>query len=170
MPPEKPRLVTTVSILTRRLKEGETYKDFRKAWFHTTGFGVEGKEVEGSSNRMYSLINVFDPREIIVLGFATTTLEQLEDALDIDVKVRGEKPLDDVIEPEIGRKFRTLIAKDGFSAAGDIPYRPPMADGKETDLAEFEKTLQALPGLFAAVSEKRDAVIAAREKKRYKPA
>jgi len=52
MTAEKPELVTTVSILTRRLREGKTYDDFRKAWFHTTGFGVEGKDVEGSSNRM----------------------------------------------------------------------------------------------------------------------
>jgi hypothetical protein len=70
MAAEKPELVTTVSILTRRLREGKTYDDFRKAWFHTTGFGVKGKEVEGSSNQMYSLINIFDPREVIVLGFA----------------------------------------------------------------------------------------------------
>jgi len=162
MTAEKPGLVTTVSILTRRLKEGKTYDDFRKAWFHTTGFGVEGKDVEGSSNRMYSLINIFDPREVIVLGFATTTLEQLEDALDIDVKVRGENPLDAVIEPEIGRKFCTLIAEDDFSAAGDIPYKPASVGGKETSAAEFEKNLKAVAGLFAAASKKRDAVHALR--------
>jgi hypothetical protein len=69
MAAENPKLVTTVSILTRRLREGKTYEDFRKAWFHTTGFGVEGKEVEGSSNRMFSMINVFDPREVVVIGF-----------------------------------------------------------------------------------------------------
>lgn len=82
---EKPRLITTISILTRRLKEGKTYDDFRKAWFHTTGFGVEGNDTEGGNNRMYTIINVFDPREVIVLGFATATLKQLEDALNIDV-------------------------------------------------------------------------------------
>jgi hypothetical protein len=159
----KPELVTTVSILTRRLKEGKTYDDFRKAWFHTTGFGVKGKEVEGSSNRMFSTINVFDPREIIVLGFATTTLEQLQDALDIDVKVRGENPLDDVIEPAIGRKFCALISEDDFSAAGDIPYKPAAIGGKKTDMAKFAQTMQALQGLFAAASGKRDAVNEARK-------
>jgi hypothetical protein len=165
MATEKPGLVTTVSILTRRLKEGKTYDDFRKAWFHTTGFGVEGKDVEGSSNRMYSLINIFDPREVIVLGFATTTLGQLEDALDIDVKVRGGNPLDEVIEIEIGRKFCTLIAEDDFSATGDIPYKPARIGGKETDMAEFEKDLQAIAELYAAAAKKRDAVNAARKKK-----
>ncbi|MDD1681356.1 MAG: ROK family protein [Methanoregula sp.] len=165
MTAEKPELVTTVSILTRRLREGKTYDDFRKAWFHTTGFGVEGKDVEGSSNRMYSLINIFDPREVIVLGFATTTLGQLEDALDIDVKVRGANPLDDVIEPEIGRKFCALIAEDDFSAVGEIPYKPAGIGGKETDIEEFGKNLQAIAGLYAAAARKRDAVNEARKKK-----
>lgn len=129
MATNKPELVTTVSILTRRLKEGKTYEDFRRAWFHTTGFGVEGKEVEGSGNKMFSMINVFDPREVVVIGFSTTTLEQLEDALNIDVKVRGGNPLDDVIEPEIGRKFCAMVSEDDFSAAGDIPYNPATLGG-----------------------------------------
>ena len=105
----KSEFVTSVSIITRRLRKGKSYDDFRKAWYHTTGFGVEGKE-QGGSNKMFSLINVFDPSEIIVLGFATTTLEQLRDALNIDVSFRGENPLDEVIEPEIGRKFCALIS------------------------------------------------------------
>jgi hypothetical protein len=159
-------LVTTVSILTRKLREGKTYDDFRKAWYHTTGFGVKGKEAEGSSNRMFSMINVFDPREVVVIGFSTTTLEQLEAALDIDVKVRGENPLDDVIEPEIGRKFCALISEDDFSAVGNIPYKPPTLAGKETDMAEFGKTIHALQGFFGAASKKRDAVNEARKKKK----
>jgi hypothetical protein len=165
MAAEKTGLVTTVSILTRRLKEGKTYEDFRKAWLHTTGFGVEGKDVEGSSNRMYSLINISDPREVIVPGFAATTPDQLKDALDIDVKVRRENPLDEGIGPETGRKFCALVAEDDFSAAGEIPYCPAMIDGKETDMAEFERNLPARAGLYAAASKTRDAVNAARKKK-----
>ena len=164
MATERPELMTTVSILTRRLKEGKTYDDFRRAWFHTTGFGVKGKETEGSSARLLTFINVFDPREVIVLGFATTTLEQLKDALDIDVKVRGENPLDDVIEPAIGRSFALQIAEDDFSAVGDIPYAPAMIGGKETDMAEFGRNLKAIAGLYAAAAKKRDAVNAARNK------
>jgi predicted NBD/HSP70 family sugar kinase len=166
MATKKPGLVTTVSILTRRLKEGKTYDDFRRAWFHTTGFGVRGKEVDGSGNSMFSMINIFDPREVVVIGFAKTTLEQLEDALNIDVKVRSENPLDDVIEPDIGRKFCALVSEDDFSAAGDIPYKPATLAGKETDMAEFAKTLQSLQGLFAAASVKRDAANEKRKRKR----
>jgi len=164
MTADAPRTMTTVSILTRRLKEGKTYEDFRRAWFHTTGSGVKGKEVEGSSARLLTFINVFDPREVIVLGFATTTPGQLKDALDIDVKVRGENPLDDVIEPAIGRTFAIQVAEDDFSAAGDIPYHPAMIGGKETDMVQFRHDLQAVAGLYAAGAMKRDAVNAARKK------
>lgn len=158
------RLMTTVSILTRRLKEGKTYEDFRRAWFHTTGFGVKGKEVEGSGARLLTFINIFDPREVIVLGFATTTLDQLKDALDIDVKVRGENPLDDVIEPAIGRTFALQVAEDDFSAVGDIPWHPAMIGDKETGMTRFWQDLQAIAGLYAAAAKKRDAVNAARKK------
>jgi hypothetical protein len=27
----------TVAIITLRLKEGKTYEDFRRAWYHTVG-------------------------------------------------------------------------------------------------------------------------------------
>jgi hypothetical protein len=165
MPAEKRELVTTISILTRRLREGKTYEDFRKAWFHTTGFGVDGKDGEGSSNRMFSMINIFDPREVIVIGFSTTTPEQLEVALNIDVKVRGENPLDEVIEPEIGRKFCALVSEDDFSAAGDIPYKPATIDGKVTDMADFAATLQVLQRLFGSAGKKRDALNETRKKK-----
>jgi hypothetical protein len=165
MAEEKSELVTIVSILTRRLKEGMTYEDFRKAWFHTTGFSIGGNDVEGSSNRMYSLINIFDPREIIVLGFGTGTVKQLEDALNIDVKFRSENPLDKVIESDIGRKFCALISEDDFSAVGDIPYKHPGIGGKETDLAEFENNLQILQNLFTDASKKRDAINEERKKR-----
>jgi hypothetical protein len=167
MKDEKSKFVTTVSIITRRLKEGKSYDDFRRAWYHTTGFGVEGKEADGGgSNSMFSLINVFDPREIIVLGFVTTTIEQLKDALKIEVKFRGENPMDSVIEPEIGRKFCALISEDDFSAAGKIPYKPPTIAGKETDMEEFDKNLKTIKERFADATKKRDAINEARKKKR----
>jgi hypothetical protein len=164
MAAEKPELVTIVSILSRRLREGKTYEDFRRAWFHTTGFGVKGKEVEGSSNRMFTAINVFDPREIIVVGFGTITLEQLEDALNIDVKYRGENPLDDVVEPDIGRTFCALVSEDDFSTVGDIPYTPACIAGKETDMEEFERNMIAIRKLYEVASQKRDALTEARKK------
>jgi len=159
----KSEFVTSVSIITRRLREGKSYDDFRKVWYHTTGFGVKGKG-KGGSNSMFTLINVFDPREIVVLGFATTTLEQLEDALKTDVKFRGENPMDKVIEPEIGRKFCALISEDDFSAVGKVPYKPPSVAGKKTNLAKFYRNLRAIKKLYAAAAKKRDKINQARER------
>ena len=166
MEDNKGEFVTSVAIITRRLKKGKTYEDFRKAWYHTTGFGAKDKEDAGDArNSMFTLVNAFDPREIIVLGFARTTLKQLEDALKIEVKFRGENPMDKVIEPEIGRKFCVLISEDDFTAAGDIPYKPPAVDGRETDLEEFDKNLKAIKKLYTVASRKRDAINEARRKK-----
>ena len=155
MPEGEQKTIRTVSILTRRLKEGKTYEDFRRAWFHTTGFAVKGKDAGSGKAQLLTFINIFDPREIIVLGFATTTLEQLKDALDIDVKVRGENPLDEVIEPAIGRSFALQIADDDFSAAGDIPYSPAAIDGKKTDMAEVAEDIRTLAAIYAAAAKKR---------------
>lgn len=146
--------VTTVAIIMRRLKEGKTYEDFRKAWFHSTGFGIAG----AGKNTMYSMVNIFDPREIIVIGFSTATPKAMEEALKIEVKFRGENPLDDVIEPSVGRTFALLVAEDDFGAAGEIPFTPAAVGGKPTNMAEFEKNLQAIASLFAAAAKKRDAI------------
>jgi hypothetical protein len=78
-----------VSIITRRLKEGKTYEDFRKAWYHTVGYGIPGK--------LYTAINVFDQREIIVVGIGEIKPEQDPMKLvRIEVKERLEHPLDAV--------------------------------------------------------------------------
>ena len=68
------------SDLSARLKEGKTYEDFGKAWYHTVGFGT--------GNAMYAVIDAFDPREIIVIGFTETTAENVMAKLKIDVKER----------------------------------------------------------------------------------
>lgn len=163
MKDEKNEFVTTVSIITRRLKKGKSYDDFRKAWYHATGFGVKDKD-KGGSNTMFTLINMFDPNEIVVLGFVKTTLGQFKDALKIEVAFRGENPMDDVIEPEIDRRFYALISEDDFSAAGKVSYKPPSIAGKETNLDEFYENLQAIKILFADAAKKRDEINEARKR------
>ena len=138
-----------VSIITRRLKEGKTYEDFRKAWYHTVGFGTASK--------LYTMINAFNPREIVVIGFVEMTLEQ--DPLSIagiEVKDRLAHPLDDVIEPEIGREFGILVSEDDFSAAGTLEYKPPSVGGKETDFNEIEEGLAVAQKVIAQASAERD--------------
>ncbi|MDD1753137.1 MAG: hypothetical protein LUQ38_08635 [Methanotrichaceae archaeon] len=103
-----------VAIITRKLKEGKTYEDFRKAWFHTIGFGT--------SSKLYTMINAHDLREIIVMGFVNTEPAQFMSTARIDVKEMLSNPLDDVVEPEIGRKYKILVSEDDFSATNAIEY------------------------------------------------
>jgi len=139
----------TVAIITRRLKEGKTYEDFRKAWYHTVGFGTP--------SILRTMINVSDPREITVMGFIETDPGGFEAEANIDVSQRLANPLDDVIELDIDRRFGILLSEDDFSAEGGIEYKPPAIGGKETDLKEFMDQLQHVAGVIAAAAKKRDA-------------
>jgi predicted NBD/HSP70 family sugar kinase len=138
-----------ISIITRRLKEGKTYEDFRKAWFHTTGFGTVAK--------LYTLINAFDPREIIVIGLVEITAGQDPmKILRIDVKERLDKPLEEIIEPDIARTYGILVSEDDFSSAGEIKYKPSSINGKETDFNDIEKGFLLAKKLIAQASLERD--------------
>ncbi|PKL67142.1 MAG: hypothetical protein CVV28_06965 [Methanobacteriales archaeon HGW-Methanobacteriales-1] len=138
----------TVAIVTRRLKEGKTYEDFRKAWYHTVGFGTPTK--------MCTAINVNDPQEIIVMGFVETKLDEYLSGLKIDVKERLNNPLDEVIEPEIGRKFGIVVSEDDFSLEGAIDYKAASINGKETDLKEVNQNLSEIARMIAMASAERD--------------
>ena len=138
-----------ISIISRRLKEDKTYEDFRRAWYHTVGFGTKAK--------LYSAINLFDSRDIIVMGFVE--YQQDHDPmqfLQIDVKERLCNPLDDVIEPTIGRTYCILVSEDDFSAEGKIEFKPPMINGEITDLEEITQELMLAKKRIAQASEERD--------------
>ena len=138
----------TVAIVTRRLKEGKTYEDFRRAWFHTTGFGTYSK--------LYTMLNVNDPGEITVIGFVEMSVENALEELEIDVKERLSHSLDDVIEPEIGRKFGILISEDDFSTLGNIGYKAASIHGEETNVTESTSNLTQMAKAIEKASEKRD--------------
>ena len=85
-----------ITIIHRRLREGKSFEDYRKAWFHTTGFGAP--------TTMYTVVNAFDPREIISValgggggGDFEEMKAKMKSILDIDVKERNASPLDDII-------------------------------------------------------------------------
>jgi len=138
-----------ISIITRTLKDGKTYEDFRKAWFHTTGFGT--------SSKLYTSINAFDQREIIVIGFVEILPNQDPmKVLRIDVTERLNNPLDNIIEPEIGRVYGVVVSEDDFSATGSIEYQPPSINGKVTDLNEIAIGLSLAKQLIAQASAERD--------------
>lgn len=139
----------TISIITRRLKKGKTYEDFRKAWFHSVGFGT--------TSRLYTAINAFNPREIIVVGFVE--IKPGQDPLKIlriDVKERLDNPLEDVIEPEIGRTYGILVSKNDFSSTGEMKYKPPPINGNETDLKEIAQGLELAQRPITQAAEERD--------------
>ena len=145
----------TVAIIKRRLREGKTYQDFRKAWYHTIGFGT--------SSKLYSVISASDPRDIIVIGFVEMSQEDALSTARIDVKVRLANPLEEVIEPEIGRQFGIMVSEDDFSAAGAIDYQPASIGGKETDLEEIFRNLTEYARVVAQASKEREQAREARD-------
>lgn len=139
-----------IIILTRRLKEGKTYADFRKAWYHTVGYGVPVK--------LYSAINAFDPREIIVVALGDIKSGQDPTKLiQIEVKERLEHPLEAVIEPEIGRTFGIVVSEDDFSPTGEMEYKPASINGKDTDFEEVARGLEMARQLFTRAAAEREA-------------
>lgn len=146
-----------LSIVTRRLREGKTYDDFRRAWYHTIGFG--------SPARLYSAINVFDPREVIVVGLGDVRPGHDPMALlRTDVKERLDHPLEAVIEPEIGRVFGVVVAEDDFSPEGQLAYRPASVAGHPTDFGEVDQALAIARTVIARAGAERDRAQKERER------
>jgi len=139
-----------VSILTRRLKEGKSYEDFRRSWYHTVGYGIPAK--------LYSAINIFNPREIIVVGLGEVKPGQDPAQLvQIEVKERLDHPLDDLIEPEIGRTFGIVVSEDDFSLPGKMKFRPASVAGRETDFEEIAQGLAIARKMLTRATAKREA-------------
>ena len=132
-----------VSIVTRTLREGKTYNDFRRAWYHSVGFGT--------TNKMLSMLNVANPREVIVVGLTDVSEESANDLIALDAKERREHSLDDVTEPEIQRTFAILVSEDDFSASGEIDFKPPTVGGEVTDMVEVDEALRIGTELLASL-------------------
>jgi hypothetical protein len=153
-----------ITVIHRRLREGKTFDDYRKAWFHASGFGAP--------TTMYTVVNAFDPKEIIsvaVGGGGGGTFEEMKSKmksiLDIDVKERDASPLDDIVEESIVRHFGLVIAEDDFSPAGPLEYVTPSVDGEHTDYDEFVKMSAELAQLIAEAAGRRDKLTEERRKK-----
>jgi len=138
-----------VAIITRTLREGKTFDDYREAWYHTQGFGVP--------TQMLTVVNLHNPREIISIGIMELEdVQQLKPALQIDIKERLSHPLDEVVEDEIVRKFGIIASEDDFSAAGEIPKRPATVDGEEVKYSEMEKVIGIAADMFTEAAKARD--------------
>lgn len=137
----------TVAIVTRRLKPGKTYDDFRQAWFHDTGFDKNSK--------LYTMVNAFDPQEITVIGFTEMTQAAFEKTLDIDIVEQSENPLGNTVDVKsIDRKFGLLVAEDDLSREDDVSYKPATLQGNAVDMAKFADELDAVAAAIRVASEK----------------
>jgi hypothetical protein len=147
-----------ISIVTRRLKRGKTYEDFRKLWYHTVGFGAPSK--------LYSAINAFDPREIIVVGLVEIGPEQdPKEILRVDIEERLGHPLETVIEPKIGRTFGIIVSEDDFSPVGEMEFKPASVKGKETDFKEIAEGLALARRLISKAAAERNRARKTRTKR-----
>lgn len=153
-----------ITIIHRRLREGKTFDDYRKAWFHASGFGAP--------TTMYTVVNAFDPKEIISVaigggggGSFEEMKSKMKSILDIDVRERNASPLDDIVEESIVRHFGLVIAEDDFSPAGALEYVAPSVDGEHTDYGEFVKMSAELAQLIAEAAGRRDRLTEERKKK-----
>jgi hypothetical protein len=141
--------VKGVAIISRTLREGKSFDDYRKAWYHTQGFGVP--------TTMLTVVNLYNPREIISIGIMELDdISQLQSALNIDVDERLAHPLDEIVEDDIVRKFGIIASEDDFSMAGEIPPKPLTIDGEEVKYSDLEEIMGIAADMFTAAAEERD--------------
>ena len=100
-----------IAVLMRRLREGKTYDDFREAWLPEQGFGFP--------TRVVSAQRVDDDREIITIGFSELDEAEAEAQLQRigPQEQRRHERIDDVVEPEMTRRFYVQVADDDFTDA-----------------------------------------------------
>ena len=100
-----------IAVLTRRLREGKTYEDFRQAWLPEQGFGFP--------TRVVSAQRVDDDREIMTIGFSELDEAEAEAQLKriTPQEERRHDRIADVVEPEMTRRFYVEVAEDDFTAA-----------------------------------------------------
>jgi hypothetical protein len=138
-----------VAIISRTLREGKSFDDYRKAWYHTHGFGVP--------TRMLTVVNLHNPCEIISIGIMELDdISQLPSALHIDIEERLANPLDEIVEDTIERKFWIIASEDDFSMAGEIPPKPLTVDGKEVRYSDLQEVMGIAASMFTAAAEERD--------------
>jgi hypothetical protein len=101
--------VIVISVLTRRLREGKTYEDFREAWLPEQGFGFP--------TRVVSAVRADDQREIVTIGFSELSEEEAEAQLRriAPQEQRRHDRIDAVIESDMTRHFYVQVAEDDFT-------------------------------------------------------
>jgi hypothetical protein len=100
-----------ISVLSRRLRKGKDYEDFRAAWLPDEGFGVP--------TRVVSAVSLEDPREIITIGFTDLDPADVEDFLarvGPQEKLRHDR-IAEVVEPGGTNLVYLQVADDDLTGA-----------------------------------------------------
>ncbi len=105
---------------------------------------------------MYTVVNAFNPREIISIGVMDGNLNELQKSLEIDVKDRLANPLDDIVESTIIRQFGAVTAIDDFSSKGKLEYVPSQVNGIITNYDEVISLLNNIAKKIEDASLMRD--------------
>jgi hypothetical protein len=98
-----------VSIIIRRLREGTTLEDFRKAWYPERGFGVP--------SRVMNAVRIDDPREIVSIAFLDIEADDLDElAADIAAaEAKRHYRIEHVIESTEVRSIYRLVDDEDFT-------------------------------------------------------
>ncbi len=107
-----------VSMIVRRLREGSTFEDFRRAWYPDRGFGVP--------SRVLNAVRLDDPREILSIGFLDIAPDDLDDlAADIAAaEAKRHYRIEGVIEATEIRALFEIVDDEDFT---DRPH--PFSSG-----------------------------------------
>lgn len=109
-----------VAVFRRRLREGKTFEDFKRAWEADKGFGVPA--------RFFNAVNVADEREILSVGFVAIEPEALKagaEQVAAQEQVRHNR-IDDVIEStELKAMYRLATEHDLSNDPREIEMGSP---------------------------------------------
>jgi hypothetical protein len=100
-----------VSVIVRRLREGSTYQDFRRAWYPERGFGVP--------SRVLNAVRLDDPNEILSIGFLDLEPDALDElAADIAAaEAKRHYRIENVIESTELRAIYQIVDDEDFTDA-----------------------------------------------------
>lgn len=97
------------SVLIRRLKDGATYEDFRKAWMPETGFGAPVRVLNARS--------LDDEAEIISIGLMDLPRTELPTMLQrvADSEAKRHQKIADVIDSTVHKGIYEIVDDNDLS-------------------------------------------------------
>jgi hypothetical protein len=98
-----------VAVFRRRLKQGTSFEEFKRAWEAEKGFGAP--------TRVFNAVNIADDREVLSIGFVAVAPEELQagiEAVSAREQVRHGR-IDEVIESTELRAMYQLVTEHDFS-------------------------------------------------------